>query len=236
MRRFILTALLSIFFVGCGSGGGNASKLSNGQSEAEVTAILGKPVGRMESGSRTVLLYAGGNIELLDGKAVNLDSGFAERFAKTKKADRRRAAYEAEQRSKGLLLFEGKWISPEEQTALLKKREASARTAVVRDEKGNPIDHSALTVPGRVTVVDFYATWCGPCRRLAPVLNAMTAGDPEVVLRKVDIGNRGSPVVRKYNIPSVPDVRVFDRQGRLVAPPGSNPEAIRKNIEQAKKQ
>jgi thiol-disulfide isomerase/thioredoxin len=236
MKRFVLAVLLCTILAGCGSGGRNPPALSNGQSEAEVTAILGKPIGRMEHGRRTVLLYAGGNVELLDGKTVNLDAGAADRFAKAQEENERRAAYEAEQRSKGLLFFEGKWISPEEQDALQKKREASASTAVVRDRNGDSVDHSDLTVPGMVTVVDFYATWCGPCRRLAPVLEAMTAGDPEVVLRKVDIGNWESPLVGKYNIPSVPNVRVFDRKGRLVAPPASNSDTIRRNIEQAKKQ
>lgn len=236
MKRFVLAVLLCTILAGYGSGGRNPPALSNGQSEAEVAAILGKPIGRMESGKRTVLLYAGGSIELLDGKTVNLDSGFAERFAETKAADERRAAHEAEQRSKGLVFAEGQWMTAKELAALENKKAAAARTAVVCDRNGDPVDHGDLTVPGMVTVVDFYATWCGPCRRLAPVLEAMIANDPEVVLRKVDIGNWESPVVRRYNIPSVPNVRVFDRRGRLVAPPTSNPDTIRGNIEQAKKQ
>lgn len=236
MKHFVLAVLLCTILAGCGSGGRNPLALSNGQSEAEVAAILGKPIGRMESGKRTVLLYAGGSIELLDGKTVNVDAGFSERFAQAKKENERRSAYEAEQRGKGRVYFDGRWISTEEQAALERERESLVRTAVVQDEKGNPVDHSALTVPGKVTVVDFYATWCGPCRRLAPVLEAMIANDPEVVLRKVDIGNWESPVVRRYNIPSVPNVRVFDRKGRLTAPPSSNPDTIRGNIEQAKKQ
>ncbi len=236
MKCLILAVLCCVFLAGCDLAAEKPAELSNGQSEAEVTAILGQPIGRMESGNRTVLLYDGGGIELLDEKTVNLDSRFAERFAEAKKEGERRTAYEAKQRSKGLIFSDGKWISPEKKTALEKKKEVSARTAVVRDKKGSPIDHSALTVPGMVTVVDFYADWCGPCRRIAPALDAMTANDPEVVLRKVNIGNWGSPVTRRYNISSVPNIRVFDRKGRLVAPPSSNPEAIRRTIEQAKKQ
>jgi thioredoxin 1 len=67
-----------------------------------------------------------------------------------------------------------------------------------------------------VTVVEFYADWCGPCRRLSPSLEQMAQIDPEVALRKIDIVRWGTPVARQFNIHSVPQVNVYDRGGRLV--------------------
>jgi thiol-disulfide isomerase/thioredoxin len=49
---------------------------------------------------------------------------------------------------------------------------------------------------GNVTVIDFYADWCGPCRRLSPSLEQMARTDPEIALRKIDIVNWRTPVVQ----------------------------------------
>jgi len=210
-------ALILLLLFGCDSGDQAIFKLSNGQSEAEVVGILGDPKGRMEAGDQTMLLYDGGTIELVDGKTVGLDAEFAERFSKAGKVRKHRIPDVTKLKPKP-------------------KNKAEPRTIVLRDKSGNPINHSSLVVPGRVTVVDFYATWCGPCKRIAPILKTMTDRDSDVVLRKVDIGNWGSRVTKQYNVSSVPDVRVFDSSGRLVAPPSSNPDVIKQNIELAKKQ
>lgn len=64
-------------------------------------------------------------------------------------------------------------------------------------------------------LVDFYATWCGPCRALAPTLDELTgdlAGRARVVKLDVD----GAPdLVRQYGISSIPCLVVF-RGGREV--------------------
>ena len=69
---------------------------------------------------------------------------------------------------------------------------------------------------GNVTVVDFYADWCGPCRRLSPSLDQMASGDPEIALRKIDIVNWETAVAQQFNVHSIPQVNVYDRSGRLV--------------------
>jgi thiol-disulfide isomerase/thioredoxin len=81
---------------------------------------------------------------------------------------------------------------------------------------GEQVDINQCLALGNVTVVEFYADWCGPCRRLSPSLEQMAQIDPEVALRKIDIVRWGTPVARQFNIHSVPQVNVYDRGGRLV--------------------
>jgi len=92
--------------------------------------------------------------------------------------------------------------------------------------------HLAL---GNVTVVDFYADWCGPCRQLSPSLEQMARSDPEVALRKVDIVNWRTAVVRQFDIHSIPQVNVYNRGGVLIGTVnGADFEQIKRYVAQAK--
>jgi putative thioredoxin len=60
----------------------------------------------------------------------------------------------------------------------------------------------SLTTP---VVVDFYATWCGPCQMLKPLLEKVVP-DYDVVLAKVDI-DQAEELAQTYGVQGVPDVR-----------------------------
>src|SRR5438045_7280924 len=89
------------------------------------------------------------------------------------------------------------------------KVEAPAAVVAGRGQQAEVISHGTQVdiakhlALGNVTVVDFYADWCGPCKRLSPNLEQMARTDPEVALRKVDIVNWKTPIVRQFNIHSV---------------------------------
>mgnify|MGYP002510451408 CR=1 FL=1 len=55
---------------------------------------------------------------------------------------------------------------------------------------------------------DFYATWCGPCRMLAPVLDEVAAENAAVKVYKVDI-DQSPDVAARYGVTSVPTLVVF---------------------------
>jgi thioredoxin 1 len=65
-------------------------------------------------------------------------------------------------------------------------------------------------------LVDFYATWCGPCKAMAPVIDEIAvekAGEIDVF--KIDI-DEDMDVAQRYKIMSVPTFAVF-KGGELVA-------------------
>jgi putative thioredoxin len=58
-------------------------------------------------------------------------------------------------------------------------------------------------------LVDFYATWCGPCQLLKPILEKLVQ-EYDFTLAKVDI-DKDSQLARKYAVEGVPDVRIVSR-------------------------
>ena len=64
-------------------------------------------------------------------------------------------------------------------------------------------------------LVDFWATWCGPCRMLGPVIEELaTEYEGKVVVGKVDVDNN-QEFAGKYGVRNIPTVLVF-KDGEVV--------------------
>ncbi len=64
-------------------------------------------------------------------------------------------------------------------------------------------------------LVDFYASWCGPCKALAPTIDELAAESPHARVVKIDIDD--SPeLASRYGVSSVPSLMVF-KDGRITA-------------------
>lgn len=48
-----------------------------------------------------------------------------------------------------------------------------------------------LLASNKEIVIDFFASWCGPCRQLAPTYEAMAVSNPTIVFVKVDCDESG---------------------------------------------
>ena len=63
-------------------------------------------------------------------------------------------------------------------------------------------------------LVDCYATWCGPCKMLSPVLDEISEEITTTKFFKIDVDDN-EDVAREYNVMSIPTVLVFEN-GNLV--------------------
>ena len=63
-------------------------------------------------------------------------------------------------------------------------------------------------------LVDCYATWCGPCMMLAPIIEEVSGENTEYEFYKLDVDN-AEEISMKYGIMSIPTLLVFN-DGELV--------------------
>ena len=66
----------------------------------------------------------------------------------------------------------------------------------------------------KLTIVDFWAVWCGPCRVLKPLLHKIAGEHPEIQLLTVDV-EANTDLTTEYDINSIPAVFMF-KNGEIV--------------------
>lgn len=66
----------------------------------------------------------------------------------------------------------------------------------------------------RIVLVDFWATWCGPCKMLSPIIEELAEENTQVKICKVNVDEQGA-LAKKFRVMSIPSLFVF-KDGEVV--------------------
>lgn len=94
----------------------------------------------------------------------------------------------------------------------LKNQPEVEKSVKIKDLTDNNFNQQ---IRNNITLVDFWAPWCMPCKVMAPILNEIAEQvDSKVQIAKVNI-DENQPLAAKYNIRSIPTTVLF-RNGKEV--------------------
>lgn len=65
-----------------------------------------------------------------------------------------------------------------------------------------------------LVLVDFYATWCGPCKMMHPIIEEIGKGNKNLKIIKVDV-DKHDELAHRYGIMSIPTIMLF-RDGNMI--------------------
>lgn len=77
----------------------------------------------------------------------------------------------------------------------------------------NNTDEFNKEIKDGVVLVDFFATWCGPCKMLGPILDNVSEELTDINFYKLDVDGAES-IAKEYSIMSIPCLLVF-KEGKL---------------------
>jgi thioredoxin len=178
-------------------------------------------VKRIEFDSKTAAITTRGHL-ISNGRLLGFEDGMFT-LASPKSAKQLIAASEVTD----ITVSDGKYVAPPPPPPRPKPV-----VAPVSDSR-SPARGSIQPERGKITIVDFYADWCGPCRKIGPVLEKIAEGNSDIVLQKVNI-DKDKDVAREYNVTGIPHIIIYDKSADVVDTViGANEPRVRKAVADA---
>lgn len=137
----------------------------------------------------------------------------------------------------GSLGFEARFAGEEALPPLTESERKNLDIAVA--SRGERLDLQKHLAPGKFTIFDFWAEWCGPCHLLTPKLEHLVdKSDGRIALRTIDLVKWDSPVAaqatEELQLPGLPYVRIYGPDGKFLgAVVGNHIDKIEAVIEKA---
>ena len=85
--------------------------------------------------------------------------------------------------------------------------------SVVHITKDN-FEELVLNSPGKV-LLDFWATWCGPCQMIAPIVEEIAEENESITVGKIDV-DKEMALATQFGIVSIPTLIVIEK-GKVIA-------------------
>ncbi|TRY67075.1 hypothetical protein TCAL_03457 [Tigriopus californicus] len=85
----------------------------------------------------------------------------------------------------------------------------------------------------KLVVIDFYATWCGPCKMIAPQIEEMASTMDDVVFLKVDV-DEAEEVAAEYNVTAMPTFILIKNSKQIEDLMGANSDKLKELVNKHK--
>lgn len=89
-------------------------------------------------------------------------------------------------------------------------------------ELTNLLEFNQFVKADKLSVIDFYATWCGPCKALEPIFAMLSERIPEVQFGRVDV-DQATDVATEYQISAMPTCILLKEGQKVDTLVGANP-------------
>ena len=100
--------------------------------------------------------------------------------------------------------------------SVVEQEKASSQEGAVEDESVQEEQAQDNVNHDKIVVIDFFATWCGPCKAMAPAIEQMKKKYGDVIdIKKIDVDEEPQ-LAQQYNITGVPTMVILSPQGEVI--------------------